>query len=195
MKRFLAVILAVVMMCSLFTGCDELPVEEVLEGFDLDNVINESMFPDFSEFFKGLNIFAMFEPKSDEDLIYERIDSFLYDYNSGDMDALMDNFDSKMRNMTEGILGIGGSILGEITGFDMDIGDMFGLSMGILGGEGDVLTARDIDIVELEDDRAEVYLELVFDAGIDELDAASQPLVFIMTKEGSDWFISGMIEG
>ncbi len=191
MKKVLAVILAVVMMCSLFTGCDELPVEEVLEGFDLDNLISESF---FSDLFGDFNFFAMFEPKSDEDLIYERIDSFLYDYNSGDMDALMDNFDSKMRNMTKGMLGIGGAIFGEITGFDMDISDMFGLSMGILGSGGDVLTAQDVEIIEIEDDSARVYLELVFDAGIDEMGAASQPLIFLMKKEGSDWFISGMLE-
>lgn len=91
-----------------------------------------------------ISLTACFAAKSDEELISDRIDSFMKAYNSGDMDGVLDSLSAKTRNTLSSILSIGNSLIGNLTGIGLSLSDMFGLGVGLQAG--DLLTISDVTV-------------------------------------------------
>lgn len=135
----------------------------------------------FATFFLyGCNI-----TKSDEELINDRIDAFLTAYNLGDYEKVLDCFTGKMKNTLKAATGTGNALMGGITGFDINMADLFGLGAGILS-EGDILTVSDIEIIFQDDATANVETILNFNVN------GTETTTFIMSKENNDWFIKNI---
>ena len=126
--------------------------------------------------------------KSDEELINDRIDTFLSAYNSGDYDEVLECFTVKMRNTLKSATGIGDALIGGITGFDINMSDLFGLGAGILS-DGDILTVSDMQITFQNETTANV--EIVLKYNINGTDF-SETTNFTMSKEKNDWLIKNI---
>ena len=74
--------------------------------------------------------------KSDEQLIRERIESFVVAFNAADFEALAECLDTRNRNTLQSVFSVadsvGGALFKNITGVGLDISlnDIFGLAMG-----------------------------------------------------------------
>ena len=64
---------------------------------------------------------------TDEELIRERVETFISAYNEGDMDTVLECLDAKSRNAMEAMLKLLGGIAGSYTGFEIDLKDLFSL--------------------------------------------------------------------
>ncbi len=126
--------------------------------------------------------------KSDEELINDRIDVFLTAYNSGDYEEVLNCFTGKLKNTLKAATGIGNALMGGITGFDINMADLFGLGAGILS-EGDILTVSNIEIMFQDDTTANAETILNFNVNGTE---TSETTTFIMSKENNDWFIKNI---
>lgn len=78
--------------------------------------------------------------------------------------------------------------MGGITGFDINMADLFGLGAGILS-EGDILTVSNIEIMFHDDTTANAETILNFNVNGTE---TSETTTFIMSKENNDWFIKNI---
>ncbi len=124
-------------------------------------------------------------PKSDEELIRDRIDSFMSDYNDGDLDEALENLTTKTKTATQAILSMAESF-GSMLGMEISLSDMFTLGIAITGDDTLKVT---IDSVTIEDETnatADGKLSL---GGIEEYD-----IRFVMLKEDGDWYIDNMVQ-
>ena len=124
--------------------------------------------------------------KSDEELIEERLNTFVDSFNSGDMDAVIGCFDKKSRNILQSAVNVGGSLLGKGLGFGVNMSDLFGLGIASAQPNGDVLSVTDRSIHVQSDTEATVDVTWTERYGKEETSAPAQ---FIMVKEGKDWYI------
>lgn len=130
---------------------------------------------------------ACTSPKSDEELIESRINTFLKAYNSGDMDAVLECLDAKTKNTYKSAMNIGNALIGK-TGFDISLSDMFSIGVGILSDE-DILSISNMAVSIIDDNNATVDVTLGYrDKMTDTLEKA----VFTMIKEDNDWFIKNL---
>ncbi|MGN1250460.1 MAG: hypothetical protein ACI4XW_10345, partial [Candidatus Spyradocola sp.] len=129
--------------------------------------------------------------KTDEELIEERIETFVLAYNSGDFEAVADCLDSKNRNAIKSALGIaqsiGGALFKQITGVGLDISlnDIFGLAMGYAGD----VTLIEIEVNEItleSENRASVSVTMTSDIDPNPFEGVQ---ALILVKEKGDWFI------
>ncbi len=118
--------------------------------------------------------------KSDTKKIEERIEQFSAQYNDGDLEGVLECFDTKTRNMLSGTIGLGSSFLG----FNMN--DLFGLSVGLLSDE-DLLYIT-IDSIEVDGSKGVVYARIGFRGYMSQ----ESDVVIHMAKEGFKWYISDM---
>lgn len=125
--------------------------------------------------------------KSDEELIESRIDQFLKAYNAGDMEAILDCLDTKTKNTYEAAMNIGNILIGK-TGFDINLSDLFSISVGTMS-EGDILTISDTTINISDDTKATVYVTLGYK---DKMNDTQEKAFFTMIKEDNDWFINDL---
>ncbi|MGN1203108.1 MAG: hypothetical protein ACI4RF_07405 [Eubacterium sp.] len=137
-------------------------------------------------FLSGCNMLI----KSDEELIEERINSFVSAYNSGDVDGLIECFDSKTKTAMKSALGIGNSLLGGLIGFDISLSDIFGLGMGIT--DGDVLTVQQINDIQVGTDTATADVTIVFSDEWGGSGATTDDCTFYLKSENGGWFISDL---
>ena len=132
--------------------------------------------------------------KSDEDLIRERIEEFVSSYNNGDMEAVMECFDQRTKSIMGATVGIGESLLGSATGFDVSMSDMFGLGAGL--NEGDMMKLSNIEFT-VPDGAENVSVNAVITMSISfmgQSQSNSSSVQFEMVKEDGDWFISNIVE-
>ena len=142
---------------------------------------------------------AFFEkepPKSDEELINERIDEFLYCYNSGDFDGAVECFDKKTRNTLKSTLNVTKTALGAFSGCHPIIGmtsslnyaDLFGMSVGMVS-DGDLLKFEDRKIT-LNDSEAYVNAKMLYNTEYysQEIDDT----IIVMKREKGNWYISNI---
>lgn len=72
--------------------------------------------------------------KTDEELIRERIDTFLTAYNDGDMEEVLNCLDAKSKNTFNALLNVMGGLAGGLTGFSFDLRDLFSLGVAVMDG-------------------------------------------------------------
>lgn len=123
--------------------------------------------------------------KSDEQKIEDRMNDFLKSYNAGDMNGVLDSFDAKTRNTYKAAMNVGNSLIG-LTGFGIDMSDMF--SLGIALSEGDALQFDDMQITIVSDTKATVRVTFRYQ-NIQE--SYTQKAKFTLVKEDNDWYING----
>lgn len=128
--------------------------------------------------------------KTDEEIIEERINTFLSAYNSGDYEETLDCLSPKMKNTMKGMTGLGETLLGGITGFNFNMSDLFGLGSGILS-QGDVLTISNAKLNFESETKATVECSLTFNNDLLG-NKITQKSSFIMSKENNDWFIENI---
>lgn len=127
-----------------------------------------------------------FTPKTDEELIRERIEAFEEAYNDGDYDGMLDCLDSGMRAATEISMGLMDNLMSDMIGFDIGMSDMFGLA-GLMGDFCDI----EIKNISINGDTATVDIVMKLNMyGESTSEATTLPMV----KQGRKWLIGGGIE-
>lgn len=119
-------------------------------------------------------------PKSDEDKIRDRIESFTEACNDMDFEAIIACMDSTTRKQYETMMSATDGILGGITGIDLPYSDMAELMGMEAAGEMDM----DIEIKSIEIDGDTANVEVVMSSGGEE-----EADTIIMCKEDDDWYI------
>lgn len=122
--------------------------------------------------------------KSDEQMIRDRVSTFLRAYNSGDIEAAIDCMAAKTRSAYRSALNIGNALIG-LTGFDIGVGDLFGLSTAMLS-EGETLHLDVLDITITSDTTATVKADMRYQC----YDEYTEEIVYLaFVKEYDDWYI------
>ena len=126
----------------------------------------------------------LFAPKSDEELIRERVKDFESALNTGDIDAALECMDAKSRNAYNAVFNIGESILGYFIGFDIDMSDVFALAIGL--NSGDMFSMKVYNVNITSDTTATVYLTATVQmAG----EVETEDTTLDMVKEKGGWYI------
>ena len=126
--------------------------------------------------------------KSDEELVRERIDTFVTAYNDGDFDGVLECFDTKTRKTLEATFNLMGGLIGGLTGFSFDLSDFF--TLGIAMMDGDVL-AIEVSKVTINGEKAVASAQM----GYEDIGKESIEDVYItLVKEQDNWFIQDMQE-
>ncbi len=175
-KRILIVCISLI-AAMMLSACSPI---ELLENFN----------PNFiAEWFEGL----FGSSRSDEQMILDRIDQMVTDYNNGDIDAMMESLAPKTKTLVKSTIGISESIVGGLIGIDLSFTDLFGLSVGL--SEGDMLSIQ-IESIDIRDeDTATVTGTMGLNAGVGEYAASeSAAITIVMVKDKSgmfkkDWFV------
>ena len=118
--------------------------------------------------------------ESDETKIENRIQTFVSDYNSGDVEAVMASMTKRTRRILESTFGI----LGSISGYDVKELFVHGFSLGVLTSEGDYLSLEIVD-VEVSEDSKKADANVVIKMDGSDTGAA----VFKMKYENDGWYI------
>jgi len=151
MKRFLSLILVVVMALACVTSCEK-----------YDDIV----------------------PPTNEELIAERIETFLTAYNTGDMEAVLECLDAKTRNAFQAMLNLLGGLAGAAAGFDVDLSDLF--SLGVSTTQGDFMELKITDITVIDEATATATTILNLKG------AGTQTIYFEMVYENNGWYIRDM---
>lgn len=123
---------------------------------------------------------------TDEELIEERIEAFLTAYNSGDMEATLECLDAKSRNSFQALLNLLGGLAGSLTGFNIDLSDLFSLGINTASGDFMGLEITDIHIQDSKNATVTTTMTLT-GAGI-------HTIYFIMVYENDGWYIHDMTD-
>lgn len=131
------------------------------------------------------SVSLMFAGKTDQALIYDRMEAFLKAYNSGDMKGVLACLDAKTRNTYQATLNIGDELIG-LTGFNVGISDMFSLGVGLTSD--DVMKLNNLKISFQSDTQATVRAIMHYR---DLEQEYSENISFNLVKEDGDWYING----
>lgn len=138
-----------------------------------------------------LPLLAMFAlggcgPKSDEELIENRVQEFVSAYNAGDLEGVIACADTQSRMFIKGMAGL----LGVATGEDINslMVDLFGISSSV-AIDGKLLTVNSIDIQMDSQERAKVNASICYK---DYQQQVEDVLRLVMVKEKGDWYICFM---
>ena len=131
-------------------------------------------------------LFGCAKKKTDEELIRERITSFVTVYNDGDFDGVLDCFDAKTRNTLKATFNVLGGLVGGLTGYSFDLSDFFTLGIAMMDGE---VLAIEVDEISIDGENAVVSAKM----GYSDIGPESIEIVYIiLVKENDDWFIQDM---
>ena len=122
--------------------------------------------------------------KTDEELIRERIDTFLTAYNDGDMEEVLNCLDAKTKNTFNALLNVMGGIAGGLTGFSFDLRDLFSLGVAIKDGDFMTLNVSDITV---SGSTAVATTSMSMPGG-------ASIIYFKMIYENDGWYISDMTD-
>lgn len=125
------------------------------------------------------------QPTNDE-LIENRINSFVEAYNNGDMDALLSHLDAKSSNTLEATLNLAGGLAGGLTGFDLELSDLFSLGIGTYSSDFMNLEIIEINYIDSTNAFATTTVEL---AG-----SKAKTIQFVMVYENDGWYINDMTD-
>ena len=123
--------------------------------------------------------------KSNEELIEERINTFVTAYNSGDMETVLSCFNKKTRNACQAMLNLVEGLVGKGTGLDIDLTDLFAL--GVSMAPGDFMGLKIDEILVVEDEMRATAVTTM-----DMVDEGEQTIRFIMVYETDGWYIENM---
>lgn len=133
-------------------------------------------------------LFGCVEKKTDEELIRERIDTFVTVYNDGDFDGVLECFDAKTRNTVKATFNVIGGLVGGLTGFSFDLSDFFSLGVAMVDGE---MLSIEVEQISINDKNAIVSAQM----GYANIGATSKEAVcVILVKEKDDWFIQDITD-
>lgn len=124
--------------------------------------------------------------KSDEMMIENRMKEFLNAYNSGDLEGTLACLDAKTRNTYRAALKIGNGLIG-LTGYSIDVADMFSLGIGLMA-DGDVLKFDEMVISITSDTKATVSGTVQY---CEQGTKYRKTVSFELVKEEKDWYICG----
>lgn len=156
MKKFLSILLALVMMLTCFVSCKNNGEE------------NKTT------------------PPTNEELITERIETFLTAYNDGDMEVVLECLDAKTRNAFQAMLNILGGLAGNAAGFNIDLSDLFSLGVSTTSGDFMQLEVTDITVIDSANATATTKMFLT--------GAGTQIIYFEMVYEHNGWYIHDMTD-
>ncbi len=125
-------------------------------------------------------------PPTNEELITERIETFLTAYNTGDMDKTLECLDAKTRNAFQAMLNLLGGIAGSAAGFDIKLSDLFSLGVNMV--EGDFMGLEIADINEINSSKA-IATTIMNLTGME-----IQTIYFEMIYENDGWYIHDMTD-
>ncbi len=154
MKKFLLLILIIVMALGCFVSC---------KNYDENKA-----------------------PPTNEELITERIETFLTAYNTGDMEAVLECLDAKTRNAFQAILNMLGGLAGSAAGFDIDLKDLFSLGVSTTQGDFMELEITNINVIDSLSATATTIMKLT--------GAGTQTIYFEMVYENDGWYIHDMTD-
>ena len=125
--------------------------------------------------------------KSDEELITERVDMFVFSYNKGDIDNAIECLDAKSRKIINATLNIGEGLFSGLTGFDISVEDLFALGVGFM--TDDPLSMQILDIEFTSENTATVELGMTIkEVELGEEQSVDDAILY-MVKEKGDWYI------
>ncbi len=139
--------------------------------------------------FAGCSFIPEFKkPKTDKELIEERIETFVEAYNDGDVEKAMESMTPKIRNAFESIFGILNLFV------QVDVSEIFKqmFSIGVAVTEGDYI---DVEIVSVSIDDDTAVVETVFKMKNGMLgETQTEITYFIMAKKDDGWFIDNITD-
>lgn len=125
--------------------------------------------------------------KTDEELIADKVNDFIFAYNNGDMEGAIECFDTKSKKTINATMNIGESIFSGIVGFDISLDDLFSIGMGFMADDPLSMGIKDIEITS--DSTATVVLDVIFSDENLEVDESAEDVVLYMVKEKGNWYI------
>ena len=140
--------------------------------------------------FVSCNLNKSKTPKSDNEMINSRISEFLSAYNDGDFEATVNCFDKKTRRQINATFNVTGSLLGSVTGVNIDLSDMFSLGIAT-SSEDDFLSIEISRIVMQSSEKATLIGTMSFSGVGSE---QSDTVFIVMVKESDDWYINDITD-
>lgn len=125
-------------------------------------------------------------PPTNEELITERIETFLTAYNDGDMEVVLECLDAKTRNAFQAMLNILGGLAGSAAGFNIDLSDLFSLGVSTTSGDFMELEITDITVIDSTNATATTKMFLT--------GSGAQIIYFEMVYENNGWYIHDMAD-
>jgi len=124
--------------------------------------------------------------QSDEDIIAHRLHTFTEAANNGDLDGLIDCFDSTTRATLRAATGVGNLLLGGFTGNSLNVADLFAMAIGYGHSiaEYDIafeVTVHSVDVRNTSEATANVTFRM---------DNIVQNISIPMKKDGFNWYIN-----
>ncbi|MBQ7347460.1 MAG: hypothetical protein IJW55_05840 [Clostridia bacterium] len=123
---------------------------------------------------------------TNEELIENRITTFVTAYNDGDMDTVMSCLDAKTRNAFQAMLNLLGGLAGSAAGFNIDLSDLFSLGVSTTTGDFMELEITNITVIDNENATATTTMDLT--------GAGTQTIYFVMVYENNGWYIHDMTD-
>ena len=123
---------------------------------------------------------------TNEELIENRITSFVTAYNDGDMEVVLECLDAKTRNAFQAMLNILGGLAGSAAGFNIDLSDLFSLGVSTTSGDFMELDITDITVIDGANATATTTMDLT--------GAGTQTIYFVMVYENEGWYIHDMTD-
>lgn len=124
--------------------------------------------------------------RTDEEMITDRIENFEKSYNDGDYEGFLGNLATKERKQIEAVFNIFGSVMGGLSGFELNLSDLF--SLGIAMQEGDWLKVEIKEIKITGETTALVSTSWSFTQGaLGVTNTQTSDMYFSMLKENDDW--------
>ncbi len=127
------------------------------------------------------------EPPTNEELIEEKINTFLTAYNDGDMDTVLTCLDAKTRNAFQAMLNLLGGLAGSYAGFDINLSDLFSLGVSTTSGDFMELDIESI-AVSIDETRAVATTTMKMPH------SNAQTIYFVMVYENDGWYINDMTD-
>ena len=128
-----------------------------------------------------------FKPEpTTEELIEERVNTFLTAYNSGDMETVLECLDAKSRQTFRAMLNILGGLAGGLTGFSVDLSDLFALGVNTTSDDFMKLKITDIKVIDSTNAVVTTTMNLT--------GSGTQTIYFKMVYENDGWYIHDMTD-
>ena len=130
--------------------------------------------------------------RSDEEKIKDRMDDFISACNSGNLDDALDCLDKSSRNTYGAVFNIGNSLLGGLTGIDINVKDLMAVVFGLSPQDLFKMQVQSIRINSEESATVTVSLSIT-DPQTGEV-VTQDGLEIPMIKEKWDWYIDARID-
>ncbi len=125
--------------------------------------------------------------KSDEEKIRDRVEEFIFAYNSGDVDGAFDCLDAKSKQTYKAMMNIGNGLFGKLTGIDISVQDLFAIAVGVNGS--DILSMDIKNIAITSETTATVDISTTLSLDVARTSETNNNMQLQMVKEKDDWFI------